>query len=60
MNHDACHCFNWDPAICPDTCYRAQLTKDLKETNYPYPVTWSWLKNTPYCPKWPEKTEEPK
>lgn len=58
MNHDATHCFNYNPSECPDTCYRAQLTEDLKKTNYPWPVSYSYFKYTSYCPKWPEKTEE--
>lgn len=33
MNHDATHCFDYSEK-CPKTCYRAQLIKDLKETNY--------------------------
>jgi len=58
MNHDATHCFNYDSSVCPKTCYRAQLTEDLKKTNYPWPVSWSYFKHTDYCPKWPGKEKE--
>lgn len=30
MNHDASHCSDYKANICPEDCYRAQLTKDLK------------------------------
>ena len=57
MNHDATHCFDYSKD-CPDTCYQAQLTRDLKETNYPWPVSWAYFKGTDYCPKWPSETKE--
>ena len=60
MNHDACHCFDYDPAVCPDTCYRAQLTADLKKSHYPWPVAFSNFKNTIYCSVWPVTTKEEK
>lgn len=49
MNHDATHCFNHTSA-CPKTCYRAQLTEELKNIQYPLPVSWAWFKGTPDCP----------
>lgn len=58
MNHDATHCYNYTES-CPKSCYRAQLTEDLKKTDYPYPVSWSYFKHTDYCPKWPaQKNKE--
>lgn len=48
MNHDATHCFDWTPE-CPVDCYRAQLTKDLKEINYPLPTSWAFFKGTDTC-----------
>lgn len=29
MNHDVAHCGNYDPDVCPENCYRAQVTADL-------------------------------
>lgn len=52
MNHDYTHCSDYCKR-CPDSCFRAQLAKDLK--NYPYPVSMASLKHTSYCPKWPDK-----
>lgn len=55
MNHDATHCFDYDPDKCPKDCYRAQLTEDLRKIRYPYPVSYAMLKHTDMCPKWPGK-----
>lgn len=57
MNHDATHCYNYNDK-CPKTCYRAQLTKELKEIDYPWPVSWALFKGTDYCPKWPDEHKE--
>ena len=55
MNHDYAHCSDYCKR-CPDSCFRAQLAKDLK--NWPYPVTMASLKYTSYCPKWPDTKED--
>lgn len=55
MNHDASHCANYDKKRCPKTCYRAQLTEELKHIDYQLPTSWINFKNTRYCPKWPGK-----
>ena len=58
MNHDATHCFDYNPDECPKDCYRAQLTEDLRKSKYPWPVSFSHMKCTEYCPKWPKKDKE--
>lgn len=58
MNHDATHCYDYDPEECPKDCYRAELTEELRRINYPWPVSWSMFKYTDYCPKWPVKNVE--
>lgn len=50
MNHDATHCADYDPKKCPKSCYRAMLTKELKEIIYALPVSWSNFKGTKVCP----------
>ena len=54
MNHDATHCSNWTTS-CPKSCYRAQLTEELRRIGYPLPTSWAMFKYTNHCPKWPEK-----
>ena len=58
MNHDYAHC--WDCTDkCPNDCFRAQLTRDLK--NYPgMPVTFSSFYGTGDClvRQKPEDTRE--
>lgn len=58
MNHDATHCFDYDKKKCPKTCYRAQLTEELKHIPYGLPTSWAMFKYTKNCPKWPTKTKE--
>lgn len=48
MNHDYTHCFDYKPT-CPKDCFRAQITKDYIESNYPYPVSFTYLKETDEC-----------
>ena len=50
MNHDSTHCADWTPK-CPPNCYRAQLTKELKERHdlWWLPISWSYLKGTDEC-----------
>jgi len=47
-----CHCSDWKADICPSECFRARLTKELKEANppYPYPVSFANFKSSGYCP----------
>ena len=51
MNHDYCHCLDYDPTVCPKTCFRAQLVEDYRKRSdmHDIPVTWAKLRNTPYC-----------
>ncbi len=51
MNHDATHCSDYKKS-CPKSCYRAQLTADLKKIWHLYrlPTSWSHFKGTKECP----------
>lgn len=53
MNHDVSHCSDYDPDICPSTCYRAQVTKDLQDnwdTLYKdIPMSFAHFKNSAFC-----------
>lgn len=49
MNHDVVHCIDYC-SMCPDTCYRGRVTKDLIDSKYLYPVSYAHLKNTKDCP----------
>lgn len=46
MNHDYAHCANMTDE-CPKSCFRAQLTRDLKEGMV---VSFMSMKNTDMCP----------
>lgn len=48
---DYCHCGDYKPDICPPECFRAQLTKDLREMDppYPYPVSYSNFRKSGHC-----------
>lgn len=50
MNHDATHCADYNKS-CPKSCYRAQLTEELKQIQYVLPVSWSHFRGTNFCPK---------
>ena len=52
MNHDATHCADYKISKCPASCYRAKLTKELKERNdlYYLPISWANFKQTKNCP----------
>jgi len=52
MNHDATHCADYKKGVCPKTCYRAQLTEELRNIVYLRPTSWSNFKGTKMCPKW--------
>ena len=48
MNHDYAHCWDYEKGVCPEDCFRAVLTEDLK--NWPHPVTYTQFKGTDACP----------
>lgn len=52
MNHDYCHCFDFDDKKCPKDCFRAQLERDLMKRYdlVGIPMTYGNLKGTEYCP----------
>ncbi len=49
MNHDAAHCADYKKS-CPKSCYRAQLTEELKRIQYFLPTSWCHFKGTKECP----------
>lgn len=52
MNHDYTHCVDWDDRYCPESCFRAQLSKDIREHLLDYldmPMGWASFKGTKYC-----------
>lgn len=49
MNHDATHCADYNQ-FCPETCYRAVLTKALKIDDYNLPVSFACFRYTDICP----------
>jgi hypothetical protein len=51
MNHDATHCADYKKNRCPKTCYRAQLTEELRNIVYLLPTSWSHFEGTKMCPK---------
>ena len=54
MNHDYCHCLDYDKNSCPPNCFRAELAEDLKKHPIEIPLTYSHLKNTNLCLKFME------
>lgn len=50
MNHDATHCADYTKD-CPKSCYRAQLTEDLRKPVYLLPTSWANFKGKNECPK---------
>lgn len=50
MNHDATHCLDYKKS-CPKSCFRGQLTEELKRITYFLPVSWCHFKGTKECPK---------
>ena len=54
MNHDATHCADCKKGKCPKSCYRAQLTEELRNIAYVLPTSWAHFKGTKECLK-PEK-----
>lgn len=55
MNHDATHCLDYKRGVCPKSCYRAQLTEDLRKIVYALPTSWAHYKGTKMCER-KEKT----
>ena len=51
MNHDATHCADYNSKQCPKKCYRAALTKELREIYYPLPTSWAHYKGSQECLK---------
>ena len=52
-NHsDLCHCSDWKNDICPKECFRARITKELRDMGppYPYPVSYANFHKSGYCP----------
>ena len=60
MNHDATHCADYNIITCPQTCYRAQLTEDLRTTHYFLPTSWAHFYGTKECPKCRDQGEKTK
>lgn len=53
MNHDATHCEDYRKYKCPKSCYRAQLTQELRDNQYRFlrmPISWASFKGTEECP----------
>lgn len=48
MNHDYAHCWDYEKGVCPETCFHAVLTEDLKK--WPRSVTYAKIKGTDACP----------
>ena len=60
MNHDATHCDDYSKSRCPKSCYRAQLTQDLRNNQYKLmrlPISWANFKGTDECPLSKEASE---
>lgn len=51
MNHDVTHCADYKKSRCPKTCYRAQLTEELRNIAYLLPTSWSHFEGTKMCLK---------
>ena len=51
MNHDYAHCadYEWNKLHCPESCFRRQLTEDLKEHPVRY-TSWIHFAGTEECP----------
>ena len=60
MNHDATHCADYNKETCPQKCYRAELTEDLRRTHYPLPTSWAHFYGTKECPKCKDNSEKTK
>lgn len=51
MNHDYTHCIDYElnKDRCPKSCFRRELTEDLKEHPLPY-TSWMHFAGTKDCP----------
>ena len=49
---DYCHCSDWKNDICPEDCFRARITKELRSMDPPYqwPVSYANFRKSGYCP----------
>lgn len=54
MNHDVTHCAD-HTTRCPKSCFRAQVTEEIKRIYYPFPQSWAHFKGTEECPICKEK-----
>lgn len=45
-----CHCSDYKKDICPEECFRARITEEVKAFQYPYPVSYGNLRSSGYCP----------
>lgn len=61
MNHDATHCADYTKA-CPKSCYRAELTEDLRKRIdlLGMPMSFAHFKGTDECPKYPRRADNGK
>ena len=61
MNHDYAHCMDYRDD-CPMECFRARLTKDLKERLdlIDLPFTWGHFKGTDECKREDGRNEQTK
>lgn len=59
MNHDATHCEDYRKYECPKSCYRAQLTQNLRKRAdlFFVPISWANFKGTEECPLGKEVSE---
>ena len=50
-HYDFCHCLDWKSDFCPETCFRARLTRDLKQVHpdFPWPVSFASFKGKEEC-----------
>lgn len=53
MNHDYCHCFDYDKS-CPESCFRAELERDLRKPEMiaqlkNIPLSYAHLRDTKMC-----------
>lgn len=67
MNHDYAHCLDYKADKCPKSCFRAQLTEELKQNidRVDFMVLWANFKGTQYCEldsteptTWTERTDK--
>lgn len=57
MNHNATHCADYQKSKCPQSCYRAQLTEELRRISHPVMAWWANYKGTKECPAWPRRAD---